>query len=160
MTWFVMKKQNARMSSTGHRPCRKKREPVKISTKPLTGDKTNREMMKVSDTEVTPANSRPTVQSGMWKFFLRSPSIIYGSDIIIPRPHRMLEFTVNMQKVRSPMWSKFSSCSVVRFMVTPMTTQTATTTALISALRHRFFEIRSTVSIVLSTFPGTFFAVM
>ena len=61
---------------------------------------------------------------------------------------------VNMQNVRSPIWSKFSSCRVVRFMVTPMQTQTATTTALINALRHRFFDIWSTASIVLSAFRG------
>ena len=79
---------------------------------------------------------------------MRRPSIVYGSAIIIPMPHRMFEFTVNMQKVRSPMWSKFTSYSVVRFIVTPMQTQTATTAALISAHRHLFLDILYTGSIL------------
>ena len=49
---------------------------------------------------------------------------------------RMLELTVNMQKVRRPMWSKFSSYSVTRFMTTPTQTHTATMLAPISANRH------------------------
>ena len=51
-------------------------------------------------------------------------------------PVRMLELTVNMQKVRIPMWSKFSSAAVVRFITTPTQTQTTTAAADSSVNRH------------------------
>ena len=109
MTWLEMKKQKAIIATTGHTPCRKKREPVKIRTKPFTGARMHSEIRKVSPTDVTPANSRSTIQSGRPKVFVRRPSMVYGSAISIATPHRMFEFTVNMQKVRSPIWSKLTS---------------------------------------------------
>ena len=56
--------------------------------------------------------------------------------IAIAAAQRMLELTVNMQKVRRPMWSKFSSARVVRFIVTPTHTQITTTAALKKASWH------------------------
>ena len=49
-----MKKQKATIARSGQTPCRKKREPVKISTKPLAGERMNSETRKVSATAVTP----------------------------------------------------------------------------------------------------------
>ena len=60
-----MKKQKAAIARIGHKPCRKKREPVKISTKPLTGERTSREIRKVSATAVTPMYTTSTIQRGM-----------------------------------------------------------------------------------------------
>ena len=51
----LMKKQNATKVRIGQTPCRKKRDPEKISRKPLTGERINREIKKVSVTAVTPA---------------------------------------------------------------------------------------------------------
>ena len=76
ITWLVLMKQNEMIASIGHRPCRKKREPVKISTKPLTGERMHRETRKVSPTDVVPANRKSTIQFGRWKTLLRSPSIV------------------------------------------------------------------------------------
>ena len=66
---------------------------------------------------------------------------------IIAIPQKMLEFTVNMQKVRRPIWSKLTSYRVVRFIVTPTQTQTATTMELIMAPRHLFLVILCSVFI-------------
>ena len=73
--WEVTNIQKARMFKTGHMPCRKKREPVKIRTKPLTGDSTNNEIKKVSVTAVVPVIIKVTTQLGRIYSFLRMPSM-------------------------------------------------------------------------------------
>ncbi len=102
MTWLVIKKQKAIIATIGLTPCRKKREPVNIRIKPLTGANIHRETRNVSPTDVTPANNRSTIHFGRWKSLFSSPSIVYGSTMIMLTPHRMLELTVNIQNVRSP----------------------------------------------------------
>ena len=62
----------------------------------------------------------------------------------IATPMKMFEFTVNMQNVRMPMWSKFSSYSVVRFMTTPTHTQT-TTAAENSSVRRHFLRLMRSI---------------
>ena len=59
-----MKKQKATKARIGQTPCRKKREPEKISPKPLTGERMNREIRNVSVTAVTPAKVKTVTHFG------------------------------------------------------------------------------------------------
>ena len=99
----LITKQNVTIVRIGQSPCRKNREPVKIRTKPLTGARTKSEIRNVSESAVVVTNSSVTSQSGSRKKRLRKPSIEYGTAKNSEMPARMLELTVNMQNVPSPM---------------------------------------------------------
>ena len=60
-------KENAIKERIGPNPCKKKREPVKISLNPLKGESTNRETRNVSVTATVPASKKLTSQFGRWK---------------------------------------------------------------------------------------------
>ena len=69
----------------------------------------NSDTRNVSATEVTPASCITITQFGAWKLCFLRPSIAYGMISAMERAQSMLEFTVNMQNVLIPIWSKFSS---------------------------------------------------
>ena len=70
-----MNKLKARIFNTGQMPWRNRREPVKIRTKPLTGERMNKETKNVSATEIVPVIMNTTTQLGRLYSFLRIPSI-------------------------------------------------------------------------------------
>ena len=67
--------QNARIFSIGQSPCRKKRDPVNIRTKPLTGESMKSDTKNVSETAVVPVIINITTQLGRLYSFFLIPSI-------------------------------------------------------------------------------------
>ena len=82
------------------------------------------------------------------------PSIAYGITVKADNAANILELTVNIQKVRMPILSKSSSYKVVKFIVTPIQTQTTTIAQLIKAKIHciLFFLTSSSISTFLKRF--------